>query len=625
MPWTPAVDARTSHLRARPPEPVDRELTSSERARISTLTAHIGGQEGGTPIGITELCSTSGLSRDTGAPAVVDSAHIGDITGALGTIRHHDTDHRVGLRRKLLTLLAIMGPGLVVMIGDNDVGGVSTYAQAGQNYGTSLLWTLLLLVPVLIVNQEMVARLGAVSGVGHARLIFARFGRLWGAFSVGDLMVLNFLTIVTEFIGVSLAMQHFGVSQYVSVPAMAVILLVVVTTGSFRRWERVMYISVVASLLMIPLAFMSHPQPGQIIHDALVPGVRGGLDSTVLLLIIAIVGTTVAPWQLFFQQSNVIDKRITTRWLNYERADTVIGSILVIAGAAALMITAAFAFGGTPLAGQFGDAGTVANQLSATIGPRAGDIFAIITLNAAFIGACAVTLASSYAFGDTFKVRHSLHRGATDARAFYMSYAVMILLAAGIVIMPGAPLGIMVTAVQALAGILLPSATVFLLILCNDRDVLGPWVNRAWLNAVAAVILAVLVGLSAILTISVLLPRLDAIVVAEYVAVIIAVCLLAIVLYARYRPQLTMRLFGADTPRYRHAAAAAVVSAIVPRLSGEDRAAERATWRMAPVDTLPAPGRSRVRTAGMIALRLYLIVAVGLLVVKTIQLTLGAH
>jgi Mn2+/Fe2+ NRAMP family transporter len=584
-----------------------------------------GGTKGGTPIGITDLRSTSQLSPDPATTAVLDAADLGDITGALGTIRQHDTEHRRGWRRKLMTLLAIMGPGLVVMIGDNDVGGVSTYAQAGQNYGTSLLWTLFLLIPVLIVNQEMVARLGAVTGVGHARLIFARFGRLWGAFSVGDLLILNFLTIVTEFIGVSLAMQHFGVSPYVSVPAMAVVLLVVVATGSFRRWERCMYVSVAVSMLMIPLAFLSHPRLGPIIRDSLIPGVHGGLNSTVLLLIIAIVGTTVAPWQLFFQQSNVIDKRITPRWLNYERADTVIGSVIVILGAAALMIAAAFAFQGTAVAGRFVNAGTLADQLTNTVGRTAGDIFAIITLNAAFIGACAVTLASSYAFGDTFKVNHSLHRSARDARGFYVSYAVMIVIAAGIVITPGAPLGIMVTAVQALAGILLPSATVFLLILCNDRAVLGPWVNRPWLNVVAAVILAVLVGLSAILTISVLLPQLDAVVVAQDIAAITVGSLVAIGMYARYRPRVTMRLVGMDTPSYRRAAAAAVVRAVTPRLSREDRREERATWRMAPVDSLPAPARSRVRTAGMIALRLYLVVAVSLLVVKTVELVLAAH
>src|SRR5271166_6295866 len=157
--------------------------------------------------------------------AVLDSAHVGDIQGAFGTIRQHDTGARRSWRARSLALLAIIGPGLIVMVGDNDAGGVATYSQAGQNYGTSLLWVLLLLIPVLIVNQEMVVRLGAVTGVGHARLIFERFGRFWGAFSVGDLFLLNFLTIVTEFIGVSLALGYFGVSAYVSVPIAAVALI----------------------------------------------------------------------------------------------------------------------------------------------------------------------------------------------------------------------------------------------------------------------------------------------------------------------------------------------------------------------------------------------------------------
>ena len=156
--------------------------------------------------------------------AVLDSAHTGDIRGAFGTIREHEETHR-SARSRLLALLAIVGPGLIVMVGDNDAGGVATYSQAGQNYGTSLLWVLLLLVPVLIVNQEMVVRLGAVTGVGHARLILERFGRFWGWFSVIDLFVLNFLTVVTEFIGVSLALGYFGVSPYVAVPLAAVALV----------------------------------------------------------------------------------------------------------------------------------------------------------------------------------------------------------------------------------------------------------------------------------------------------------------------------------------------------------------------------------------------------------------
>src|ERR1700728_280796 len=147
--------------------------------------------------------------------AVLDSAHVGDIEGALGRISIGDSDRPRTLKVRLATLLAIMGPGLIVMVGDNDAGGVATYVQAGQNYGYSLLWVLLLLIPVLVVNQEMVVRLGAVTGVGHARLIIERFGRFWGWFSVGDLFLLNFLTIVTEFIGVSLALRYFGITPYV--------------------------------------------------------------------------------------------------------------------------------------------------------------------------------------------------------------------------------------------------------------------------------------------------------------------------------------------------------------------------------------------------------------------------
>src|SRR5437588_4007526 len=168
--------------------------------------------------------------------AALDPEHAGDIKGAFGTLKQHEEAHR-SLRSRLLALLAIIGPGLIVMIGDNDAGGVSTYTQAGQNYGTSLLWVLLLLVPVLIVNQEMVVRLGAVTGVGHARLIVERFGRGWGWFEASFLFLMNFLIIVTEFIGVSLALDYLGVSQYLTVPLAAVALVAVTATGPFRFWE----------------------------------------------------------------------------------------------------------------------------------------------------------------------------------------------------------------------------------------------------------------------------------------------------------------------------------------------------------------------------------------------------
>ena len=237
---------------------------------------------------------------------------------------------------------------------------------------------------------------------------------------------------------------------------------------------------------MIPLAIFSHPA-GPFLHGLVVPGVRGGFNSTSVLLIIAIVGTTVAPWQLFFQQSNIIDKRITPRWINYERADTFIGSLVVVFAASVLMAVPAAAFAGTPGFGDFTNAVGVARGLEQYVGHGTGAIFAIILLNASIIGAAAVTLSTSYAFGDVFGARHSLHRSWRDAKLFYGTFSGMVVLAAGLILIPGAPLGVITTAVQALAGVLLPSATVFLLLLCNDKDVLGPWVNRPWLNVVAVV------------------------------------------------------------------------------------------------------------------------------------------
>src|SRR5271157_4251260 len=313
--------------------------------------------------------------------AVLDSAHVGDIEGALGRISLSDTDRPRTLKTRLATLLAIVGPGLIVMVGDNDAGGVSTYAQAGQNYGYSLMWVLLLLIPVLIVNQEMVVRLGAVTGVGHARLINERFGRGWGWFSVGDLFLLNFLTIVTEFIGISLVADYFDISKYVVVPTAAVALVAIMATGSFRRWERAMFVFIAISFLQVPMVLLAHPQWGHAAYHLVVPGVQGGLSSDAVLLIIAMVGTTVAPWQLFFQQSNIVDKRITPRFIGYERADTVLGAFVVVIGAAALVMTGDWAARSTGSAGGFTDAGAVARLLGQHSGVL-GTLFAIVLLDA---------------------------------------------------------------------------------------------------------------------------------------------------------------------------------------------------------------------------------------------------
>ncbi len=532
--------------------------------------------------------------------AVLDSAHLGDIEGALGKIRLTDTEHPRTFRTRLLTLLAIVGPGLIVMVGDNDAGGVAIYAEAGQNYGYSLLWVLLLLIPVLIVNQEMVVRLGAVTGVGHARLINERFGRGWGWFSVGDLFVLNFLTIVTEFIGISLAAAYFGISRYVVVPLAAVVLVVIMATGSFRRWERAMFVFIAVTLLQIPMLLLSHPDWGRAAKDFVVPSISGEVTSDAVLLIIAMVGTTVAPWQLFFQQSNIVDKRITPRFIGYERADTALGAFVVVIGAAAILMTADYAANATGTVGKYVDAGDIAHLLGDA--HRAlGSIFAIVLLDASIIGAAAVTLATSYAFGDVFGIKHSLHRGFRDAKQFYLSYTAMVIVAAVIVLIPGAPLGLITTAVQALAGLLLPSASVFLLLLCNDPQVLGPWVNRTWLNVVAGVIVGALLLLSGILMATTLFPDLDVVRTAEYLAVALVALAVVTVAILRY----LQRRSPAPPP--------------APKVDE----AEKNRWRMPPLTLLEPVTWSAGTKLGMLALRGYLVVGAILLVVKAIQLGRG--
>jgi Mn2+/Fe2+ NRAMP family transporter len=531
--------------------------------------------------------------------AVLDDAHVGDIRGALGTIAVDDYGPRTGLSAKLKTLLAIVGPGLIVMCGDNDAGAFSTYGQAGQNYGTRLLWTLLLLVPVLYVNQEMVLRLGAVTGVGHARLILERFGKFWGAFSVIDLFILNALTIITEFIGITLAAGYLGVPKLVAVVFAAGVIIAAAFTGSFRRFERIAVTFCAGSLLLIPLVLFTHPNAGQIAHGFVVPGLPGGSGqlATVMLLIIGIVGTTVAPWQLFFQQSYVIDKRITPRFMRYEKADLWIGIVIVVIGAAAVMGATAAAFAGTKGVGNFTDSAGLAHGIAAYAGRVAGIVFAIALLDASIIGAFAVSLSSAYAIGDVLGLKHSLHRGFRQAKGFYAVYAALIGGAAAVVLIPGSPLGLLTEGVQVLAGVLLPSATVFLLLLCNDKSVLGPWVNGRRVNLFTSGVIAVLITLSVVLTASVLFPDITG----QQIVIIMAACAVA-----------SVAAGGWALVRARRA-----VGGVPVDRTGRD------TWRMPPLAMLSKPVLSTGRKIGLSALRAYLAIAMILVIVKIVQLALG--
>ena len=533
--------------------------------------------------------------------AVLDSAHLGDIKGAFGTIRVGDEAPRSGLKSRMMTLLAIVGPGLIVMVGDNDAGAFGTYTQAGQNYGTSLLWTLLLLVPVLYVNQEMVLRLGAVTGVGHARLILERFGKFWGAFSVIDLFILNALTIVTEFIGISLGLGYLGLPKVAGVLFAAIVIVAAASTGSFKRFERVCMALVAGSLILIPIFLMVHPPLKEVGRDLLIPRMPQGAElSNVVLLIIAIVGTTVAPWQLFFQQSYAIDKRITPRFIGYEKIDLWIGIAVVVIGATAMISFTAAAFSGHGEFGHFGDAGGVARGLGKYVSGTAGTLFAIALIDASIIGAAAVGLSTSYALGDTLGLKHSLHRKIHEAKAFYAVFVAILFGSAAIVLIPGSPLGLLTVGVQVLAGVLLPSATVFLLLLCNDRYVLGPWVNGMRMNLFTSAVIAVLVTLSLVLTAQVLFPTISSNVILRMLAggaLISGVFGSAFLIYRKLKP--------------------------LPASSDIPKTSDRSSWRMPPLALLGAPKLSIETRLGLTVLRTYLLIAMVLVVVRLVQMALG--
>ncbi|OBH32407.1 manganese transporter [Mycobacterium sp. E342] len=559
------------------------------------------------------------------APTHPGAAHPGDIVGAFGRIGRDGAGASGGRWRRLRTLLVISGPGLIVMVGDNDAGGVATYAQAGQNYGMALLWTLALLIPVLYVNQEMVLRLGAVTRVGHARLIFERFGRFWGAFSVGDLLILNALTIVTEFIGVALALGFLGCPKLIAIPAAAVLLFAVVAGGSFRRWEGLMFLLIAVNVLVIPMVLLVHPT-AKGIAGGLIPRFTSGVNSTVLLLIIAIVGTTVAPWQLFFQQSNVVDKRITARWMPYARADLVIGIVVVMVGATALMAVTAFGLAGTAGAGHFTDAGAVAAELSQHLGGTVGTLFAIILLDASLIGANAIGLATTYAIGDAMGRRHSLHWKISEAPLFYGGYALLLAVSAAVAFSPDHILGLVTQGVQALAGVLLPSATVFLVLLCNDRALLGPWANSVRQNIVAWTIVWALVLLSLALTATTFFPGLPTSTIEAGLAVGAAIGVgggaAVIIAGRRYSglrdAEAVVRTLGGgldpeqvdqldDAPTLTRAERRAI------------RRQDRMEWQTPSLAGLARPAMSPIRRAGLFTLRAYLVLAVALVVVKLVQ------
>jgi Mn2+/Fe2+ NRAMP family transporter len=409
-------------------------------------------------------------------------------------------------QRNLLTFLMVVGPGLIVTTADNDAGAVSTYTQAGAQYGTHLMWLLVFLLPTTYFIQEMVARLGIATGQGHAAMIYRRFGKWWGLFSLADLLFLNFLTLVTEFAGISLAFHQMGVSPYIAVPTAALALVALVSTGSYLRWERMTIFLCALNVAWFGLAYATHANGAQVAHRLFIPSLpTGGMNSALIFLMIGIVGTTISPWQLFFQQSCVADKKLRFSDLKWARLDTFLGSILTVTVAGCMMLVGDLAYRRHL---GFDDPAHMAMQLGRHIGPLFHVGFLMLMVDAAILGATAISLSSAWAYGEVKGWKHSLQRKVTEAPGFYGVYVLCVAAAASLVLVPRAPLQLIIVGVQVLAGVMLPSAVIFLQLLLNDKVLLGErFANKPWNNWVNWTIIIVLFILSLILAVQVIAPN----------------------------------------------------------------------------------------------------------------------
>ena len=337
-------------------------------------------------------------------------------------------------QRRFFIFLAVLGPGIITMVADNDAGGISTYAVTGSKYGFSLLWVFFILVPMAYYVQEMTVRLGAVTKRGHAEAIFDGFGKFWGWFSLVDLAIVNWMTLVTEYIGMTAAMSLFGVPPLLTYIAVSIVLFVVVLSGKYWTFERLTLLFCAFNLVYVPAAFWAMKTPtapgwGAVFEGLFLPHLTGGLTGDLLFIILANIGTTITPWQIFFQQSAVVDKGLDIHDVKFGKVDTFVGSLITCIVAAFIIITTGAAlFHHVPQiiiedAKQTAEA--LVPLLPAGHGQLARTLFAIGLFDAGFLGALCISLSTSWAVGEVFGWAHSLNKSVKDAPWFYVIYLVM--------------------------------------------------------------------------------------------------------------------------------------------------------------------------------------------------------
>ncbi len=407
------------------------------------------------------------------------------------------------IAKTIILFLIISGPGVIVMLADNDAGGITTYAATGAKYGYGLIWFLVLLLPVAYYVQEMTVRLGAVTKRGHAEAIFSAFGPFWGWFSLLDLALTDWLTLVTEFIGMTAALSIFHVPPIVTIIVVSIVMLLMVLQGRYWTWEKIALVFAAINLIYVPGAFLVHPSVSSILRQGAIPHFPGGFNNDIFFFLMANIGTTIAPWMIFFQQSAVVDKGLQEKDIAWEKLDTFVGSVFTVVVAIFIIVVT-----GTVLKGMQVESAAQAAIKLISVNRYVGTFLAIGLFDAGFLGAICISLASSWALGEIFGWAHSLNFKIREAPWFYGAYLLALVTAGSVVLIPKAPLVLITLFVQVIAVTLLPATLVFLILLLNNEETMGKYKNTRWQNIIISTIVVVIIILSTLYAISALFPNL---------------------------------------------------------------------------------------------------------------------
>ncbi len=405
---------------------------------------------------------------------------------------------------RLALLLAVIGPGIITANVDNDAGGITTYSVAGAKYGYSLLWMLPLVALALIIVQEMSARLGVVTGKGLADLIRERFGVKWTTIIIGLMLIANLANTVSEFAGVAASMEIFGVSKYISVPIAAVGVWLLIVKGNYQRVERIFLVASAIYLTYVASGILAKP-PWPAVSEAFVTP-SFSLDAGYVTIFVTIIGTTIAPWMQFYQQASIVDKGLKVTEFGYERLDVIIGSLFAVVVAAFITIACAATLNVSGI--EVTTAQDAALALGPLAGPYAEVLFAIGLLNASVFSAAILPLSTAYVVCEAFGWEMGVGRSFKQAPVFLSVYTALIVLGAGIILLPIQSLIDAMLSSQTLNGVLLPVILIVMLRLINDKRQMGKYVNGRIFNAIAWITVIVLIGLTVLLILTSWFPQL---------------------------------------------------------------------------------------------------------------------